>query len=33
LPLATVTNLTDQAVCVDAPPVSQTPRFYRAVVK
>jgi hypothetical protein len=32
-PLATVTNLTDKTECVDVPPVGQTTRFYRAVVK
>jgi uncharacterized delta-60 repeat protein len=32
LPLATVTNLTDKAECVDVPPVGQTTRFYRAAV-
>jgi len=32
-PLATVTNLTDKAECVGVPPVGQTTRFYRAVVK
>ena len=32
-PLATVTNLTDQAEWVDVPPVGQTAGFYRAVTK
>ena len=32
-PLATVTNLTDEAGCVDVPPVGQAARFYRAAAK
>ena len=33
LPLATVTNLAGQAESTDVSPISQTRRFYRAVVK